>query len=296
MGKLVDQDVDNSGETDTLADGFGNVNETHRLLESLTAFEGASIIGIDSGSGFTGDNVQDVLEELDTNLTITIADYAATTGAALIGVDDTSPLFIGSNVQLALEYIAASTGNPEGVDVLSGAVTPVTPGLVLTAVGDGTSIWQAIAPAGNPEGTDVLSTGPEPIGYVLTADGAGAASWLEGAGIDPNTVISDTTANITVGYTTDVEPDDFTDPLIPDLTLEHLKTVTVTSDFELGVPSGGNGNCEYYITVTGGSWTMTNAVGVTFLDTNVTLTDGINYLLNIRKFDAATVAQLITIP
>jgi hypothetical protein len=70
MGKLVLQNIDNVGETDTLADGFGKVNETHRLLESLVATEGASIIGIEAASGFTGINVQDVLEELDAKFLI----------------------------------------------------------------------------------------------------------------------------------------------------------------------------------------------------------------------------------
>ena len=116
-------------------------------------------------------------------------------------------------------------------------------------------------------------------------------------------VFADVTNLLSVGYPTTTETDSFTDPLVPDLTLEHLKTVTVSGDFTLDVPSTGEaagtgGHCEYYVTATGvGPWTITAGTNVTMLDANVTITVGTNYLLNIRRFSSTNaIAQLIEIP
>ena len=105
----------------------------------------------------------------------------------------------------------------------------------------------------------------------------------------------DRTKNVSVGYTTDVEEDEFSATVTPDLTLEHLKTMTVTSNFTLNVPTGGNGACEYYLTVTGtGPYTMTAGTNVKLVDATVTLTVGEFYILNIHKFSSTVaVAQLI---
>ena len=112
----------------------------------------------------------------------------------------------------------------------------------------------------------------------------------------------DITRNVTVGYTTDVEADLFSDPFVPVITLEHFKTATVTSSFTLSVPTGGGaatgGHCEYYLSVTGtGPYTMTAGSGVQFMDTNVTLTVGKNYILNIHRYSSTNaVAQLQELP
>jgi hypothetical protein len=108
----------------------------------------------------------------------------------------------------------------------------------------------------------------------------------------------DITRAITVGYTTDIDTGAFSATVTPNFTLEYLKTMTVTSDFTLNVPSGGNGHGEYYLTVTGvGPWTLTPGTNLAMLDSNVTLTVGENYLLNIRRFSATNaVAQLLQMP
>jgi hypothetical protein len=110
-----------------------------------------------------------------------------------------------------------------------------------------------------------------------------------------NYLHKDITRNVTVGYTTDVEADGFTDPLVPNLELEHFKTMTVTASFTLDVPTGGNGHCEYYITVTGtGPYTMTAGTNVKLVDSTVTLTVGEFYILNVHKYSSTiVVAQLI---
>ena len=105
----------------------------------------------------------------------------------------------------------------------------------------------------------------------------------------------DITGNITVGYTTDVEPDGFANPLVPDLTLEYFKFATVTSSFTLDVPTGGNGHCEYYLTAdSSGPYTLTPGTDVTMIDSNVTLQPDKNYVLNIHKYsDTIVLAQLL---
>jgi len=105
----------------------------------------------------------------------------------------------------------------------------------------------------------------------------------------------DTTRNVTVGYTTDVEADTFTNPLVPDFQLEYFKTMTVTGDFTLNVPTGGNSHGEYYLTVdSGGPYTLTAGTNVTLMDSNVTLLASENYILNIHRYSATNVlAQLL---
>ena len=43
MGKLTAQDIDTTGNTDTLPEGFNKVNLTHSLLESTSSGNGAAI-------------------------------------------------------------------------------------------------------------------------------------------------------------------------------------------------------------------------------------------------------------
>lgn len=109
-------------------------------------------------------------------------------------------------------------------------------------------------------------------------------------------VHKDITRHLTVGYTTDIEADDFTDPLEPDFQLEYLKTMTVTADFTLNMPTG-NGHGEYYLTVdSGGPYTLTAGANVTMIDSNVTLLDSESYILNIHRYsDTNTVAQLLQV-
>ena len=108
----------------------------------------------------------------------------------------------------------------------------------------------------------------------------------------------DITRNLTVGYTTDIEADTFTDPLVPDFSLEYFKTMTVTNNFTLDVPTGGNGHGEYYLTVdSGGPYTLTAGTNVTLIDSNVTLLASENYILNVHRYSATNVlAQLLSIP
>ena len=106
----------------------------------------------------------------------------------------------------------------------------------------------------------------------------------------------DITRHLTVGYTTDVEADTFTNPLVPDFSLEYFKTTTVTSDFTLNTPTG-NSHGEYYITVdSGGPYTLTPGTNVTMMDSNVTLLASENYILNIHRYSATnTFAQLLLV-
>ena len=139
------------------------------------------------------------------------------------------------------------------------------------------------------------------VAVVIERDGVGAGVTDHGAltglaDYDHNWALhKDITGNITVGYTTDVEPDGFANPLVPDLTLEYFKTMTVTGGFTLDVPTGGNGHCEYYLTIdSGGPYTLVAGANVTMMDANVTMEADGKYVLNIHKYsDTVVLAQLL---
>ena len=131
-----------------------------------------------------------------------------------------------------------------------------------------------------------------PVAVVIEQSGIGSGvtdhGALTGLSDDDHTqyLHKDITRHITVGYTTDVEPDSFTDPLVPDFQLEYFKTMTVTGDFTLDTPTGGNGHGEYYLTVSGGPHTLTAGTNITLIDGNDTLSAGTNYILNIHRYSA----------
>lgn len=106
----------------------------------------------------------------------------------------------------------------------------------------------------------------------------------------------DITRNLTVGYSTDVEADTFTDPLVPNFQLEYFKTTTVTSNFTLDTPTA-NSHGEYYLTIdSGGPYTLTAGSNVVMMDSNVTMEASENYILNIHRYSATnTVAQLLLV-
>ena len=126
------------------------------------------------------------------------------------------------------------------------------------------------------------------VGTGVDASGVGAEKTITFDYLDP-----DVTDNLTVGYTTDVEADVFNVSLTPDFSLEYLKTMTVTNDFELNVPTG-NGHGEYYLTIdSNGPYTLSAGTNVKLMDGNVTMEADGNYILNIHRYSATNaVAQL----
>ena len=186
----------------------------------------------------------------------------------------------------------------------------------VVASGDGTEKTITISGGGSgitveDEGTPLttLATTLNFVGTGVDATGTGATKTitvstsdhgsLSGLDADDHTqyVHTDITRNCTVGYTCDIEAVSISSgTLTPTLTLEHLKTLVVSGDFTLGVPgpSGRNGFCEYRVTVSGvGPWTITKGTNVELVGTDVTLTSGSKYVLNIRKYsDTDCVAQL----
>ena len=185
----------------------------------------------------------------------------------------------------ATQFVSAIIGTPT---LLSDVYT-----LPLTTV-EG----QGSAPSNNAQVAVV--TGGGVGGGGVTDHGA-----LTGLSDDDHTnyVHKDITRNITVGYTTDVEADSYAATVTPDLDLEHFKTMTVTGDFTLAVPTTAagaatGGHCEYYLTVTGvGPWTLTAGTNLAMIDSEVTLTVGENYILNVHRYSSTNaVAQLIKMP
>jgi len=140
------------------------------------------------------------------------------------------------------------------------------------------------------------------VAVVIERSGGGAGvtdhGALTGLADDDHTqyLHKDITRHLTVGYTTDIEADTFTDPLVPDFQLEYFKTMTVTSSFTLNTPTG-NSHGEYYLTIdSGGPYTLTAGDNVVMMDSNVTMEKDTNYVLNIHRYsDTNTLAQL-TLP
>ena len=132
------------------------------------------------------------------------------------------------------------------------------------------------------------------VGTGVEAAGAGSEKTITFDYLDP-----DVTDNLTVGYTTDIEADTLTagtpKTLDPVCTLEYFKTLTVDDDFTLNVPTGGNGHCEYVITVdSNGPYTLTKGTNVSLMDGNVTMLSDTEYILNIHRYSATdAVAQLL---
>jgi len=202
--------------------------------------------------------------------------------------------FVGSGV------VASGTGSEKTITISGGGG-----GSDLTIKDEGSALPTA-ATTLDFVGDGVVATGSGTEKTITIAGGGGgvtAHSALTGlTGSDDHTqyLHKDTTRNVSVGYTCDVEADTITsgtpDTLTPDLTLEHLKTVSVTDDFTLEEPSD-TGGCEYYLDVSsGGPFTITEGTGVTLIGGISNLAASTTYILNVRRFGALkTVAQLVTL-
>ena len=202
------------------------------------------------------------------------------------GVDMSA--FLNTLASGSIVYLQLQTDATQFATAIIG--TPVLNGNVYTLPLT-TSEGQGSAPANNSQVAVVISN----------AGGGGVTDHGALTGLIPDDdhtqyLNKDITRNITVGYTTDVEADTFTDPLVPDFSLEYFKTTTVTSDFTLNTPTG-NSHGEYYITVdSGGPYTLTPGSNVVMMDSNVTLLASENYILNIHRYSATnTVAQLLLV-
>ena len=214
----------------------------------------------------------------------------------LIVEDEGTPLatsadtlnFVGSGV------VASGTGSEKTITISGGGG-----GSDLTIKDEGSALATA-ATTLDFVGAGVVASGTG-AEKTITIAGGGATDHgaLTGLTDDDHTnyLHKDITRNVSVGYTTDVEADSFGATVTPVLTLEHFKTMTVTSGFTLNVPTGGNGWCEYYLTVTGtGPYTLLAGTNLVMMDTSVTLVVGQNYILNIHVFSSTNaVAQLVRI-
>ena len=202
------------------------------------------------------------------------------------GVDMSA--FLNTLASGSIVYLQLQTDATQFATAIIG--TPVLNGNVYTLPLT-TSEGQGSAPSNNSQVAVVISN----------AGGGGVTDHGALTGLIPDDdhtqyLNKDITRNITVGYTTDVEADTFTDPLVPDFSLEYFKTTTVTGDFTLNTPTG-NSHGEYYLTVdSGGPYTLTAGTNVVMMDSNVTLLASENYILNIHRYSATnTVAQLLLV-
>lgn len=209
------------------------------------------------------------------------------------GVDMSA--FLNTLTSGSLVYLQLQTDATQFATAIIG--TPVLNGNVYTLPLT-TSEGQGSSPANNSQVAVVISN----AGSGGVTD-HGALTGLVPDDDHTQYLNKDITRHVTVGYTTDIEADVFANPFTPVLSLEHFKTVTVTSDFTLNVPTTGGaagtgGHCEYWVSVTtGGSagpYTMTPGTGIEMLDSNVTFEVGENYVLNIHRYSSTLAAvQLV---
>ena len=204
---------------------------------------------------------------------------------------------------IALGSEGRITVEDEGTPLTTTADTLNFVGLAVDATGTGTTKTITISGAGGSSGITVedegtpLTTTADTLDFVgggVVASGTGATKTIT---VGNDYLNKDTTSNVTVGYTCDIEAVSISSgTLTPIVTLEHLKTLSVGGSFTLGVPgpAGKNGFCEFRVSVTGaGPWTITKGTNVELVGTDVTLTSGSRYVLNIRKYsDTDCVAQL----
>ena len=205
--------------------------------------------------------------------------------------------FVGSGV------VASGTGSEKTITISGG-------GSDLTIEDEGSALPTA-ATTLDFVGAGVVASGSGAEKTITIAGGGGgvtAHSALTGLSEDDHTnyLHKDITRNVSVGYTTDIEADVFTGPtptITPDLDLEHFKTMTVTDDFTLAVPTTAagaatGGHCEYYLTVdSGGPYTITEGTNLKMIDGLVALVVSRNYVLNVHRYSSTNaVAQLILVP
>jgi hypothetical protein len=198
-------------------------------------------------------------------------------------------------VQIGTPALAANvyTFPITNIEAQGTAPTNNTPAAVVVELGGSGGSTITVEDEGSP-----LTTAADTLNFAgggVDATGAGTTKLIT---IGNDYLNKDTTSNVSVGYTTDVDTLTFADPLVPVITLEHFKTTTVTSNFDLGIPTGGNGHCEIYISATGtGPYTLTPVTNVVMMDAFDTITVGENYILNIHVYSATNVvAQLQQIP
>ena len=102
-----------------------------------------------------------------------------------------------------------------------------------------------------------------------------------------DTLFADTTDNLSVGITTDVEVL-ASDTITPDLALESLKTRSVVGNVTINVPSNGNGKCAIRLDIDGTNRTVTLGTNVLAVGTIPTLTASATFLAVVTRFSATS--------
>ena len=102
-----------------------------------------------------------------------------------------------------------------------------------------------------------------------------------------DTLFADTTDNLSVGITTDVEVL-ASDTITPDLALESLKTRSVVGNVTINVPSNGNGKCAIRLDIDGTERTVTLGTNVLAIGTIPVLTASATFIAIVTRFSATS--------
>mgnify|MGYP003635065050 CR=1 FL=1 len=109
-----------------------------------------------------------------------------------------------------------------------------------------------------------------------------------------DTLFADTTDNLSVGITTDVEVL-ASDTITPDLALESLKTRSVVGNVTINVPSNGNGKCAIRLDIDGTDRTVTLGANVLAVGTIPTLTASATFIAVVTRFSATSATVQIKV-
>jgi len=110
--------------------------------------------------------------------------------------------------------------------------------------------------------------------------------------IDTAILRGDTTSNVTVGFTTDIEVL-ASDTITPNMALETLKTRSVTGNVTINVPTGGNGVCEILLTIDGTDRTITAGTNVKAIGVVPLLAASAVYSLVVTRYSATNATMQI---
>ncbi|MBT6049382.1 MAG: hypothetical protein HOG49_21510 [Candidatus Scalindua sp.] len=106
--------------------------------------------------------------------------------------------------------------------------------------------------------------------------------------IETNVIGADTTKNLTVGHTTDVEILG-SNTITPDMATESLKKRAVNGNVTINFPTNGNSVCHIRLEAdSGGAYTVTLGANVNPVGTIPDLSASTDYLAVISRFDATT--------
>jgi hypothetical protein len=250
---------------------------------------------LDVNGNAIGDGTLELLAFTETGSAV---NHVNVTNAATGNAPSVSAVGDDTNVDLNL------AGKGTGQVQISGAYklpsSDGSNGQVLTTDGSGGVTFGSVAGTG-----DVVGPASSTNNSLAQFDGTTGKLLKDGAVIgtdvqayDADTLFADTSDNLVVGYTTDVEALGSVTSITPDLTAEWLKSATITGNLTINEPTDGStGGCIMLLTADGsGPYTVTLGAGVSAVGTTPDLAASTSYECRVVKHsDTLTTAEIVEI-